>query len=192
VKRLPGARAFGKGSLARLFGAGGLIALSTALVAGCVTVYVQPAPTAALSPWGSLGHGVPVPTPRETPQPTPRPSPQPRPTPVSSFAFTSADYAIQGAPTFALGTEPYLVTITVKGMYAESGWCDLSFDGSTGPALRVKSEAPNKVHSASAVMQYVPGQSDSERQWWIGDQPMVTIHLDGLCIGFEVRGVRQN
>jgi hypothetical protein len=166
----------------------GLITLSTAFVAGCVTVYVQPAPTATMVPAVTW----PPPALPEIRQPTPRPSPQPRPTPVSSFAFTSADYAVQGAPTFALGTEPYLVTITVTGIYAESGWCALSFDGSTGPALRVKSEAPNKVHSASAVMQYVPGTDAWAASLALLNGPMVTIHTDGLCIGgFEVRGVRQ-
>jgi hypothetical protein len=90
---------------------------------------------------------------------------------VSSFTFTNADYADQGAPSFVLGTEPYLVTLIVTGIYAESGWCALSFDGSTGPQLRVKSEARNKVNSASAVMQFVPSQSDLDRTLWAMEQP---------------------
>jgi len=186
VKRLPGARASGEELLARLLGVGALIALSTAVVAGCVNVYVQPAPT--------TGGFVPLGTPFRPASPRPRITGQPGPTPVSSFTFTGTG---PGEVTAALGEGSFWVTLTVTGTPAgEWGWCSLSFERSAGPELMLKVDPGNKAHSASARMQYVPEYfSKPPDNWEISLEamrwPMVTLLVRGLCPAWEVRGERK-
>jgi len=213
VKRLPRGRASGEGLLARLLELGGLIAVCTALVAGCVNVYVQPAPTAtfALLAPGSL------PTPRFTLRPTA--IPQPGATPVSSFTFTGS------GPGFVpawLGDKPYLVTLTVTG-----GGCGIVFEsigdakmreGVPGPLpglpggipgvpgldvapksdwLWVEAELGGHTErSASAVMQYEETDVNDPpgagwEQSWAFYWPAVAIRIEGDCPTWEIRGERK-
>ena len=165
----------------------GLITLSTALVAGCVNVYVQPAPTARLAPWGSA---VLLQTPFPLRQPTLRPSPGPVFTTVSSFNLTSANYEVQGASSFVLGWDAYLVTFKVTGTHAQSGWCAMSFVGSSGPDLVVDYEAGTKVYSASAVMRYVHANDDRGGMMLL-NRGQVAIMVAGDCPNWEIHGQRQ-
>jgi hypothetical protein len=99
----------------------------------------------------------------------------------------------QGTNTFVLGMEPYLVTLTVPETHAAIWeWCAISFEGSEGPELKVENEAGKKVHSASAVMQYVPGTDAWSQGLALMSQPWVTIITSGgVCWDWEIHGERQ-
>ena len=197
MKRLPGARASGEELLARLLGVGALIALSTAVVAGCVNVYVQPAPT--------TGGFVPLGTPFQPASPRPRITGQPGPTPVSSFTFTGTG---PGEVTAALGDKPYSVTLTVTG-----GGCGIVFEdvGSAKVRAELGLEAPtygdgwlwvaaelggHTVRSASAVMQYHEEYVNDPPAGWEQSLagflwPLVAIRVAGDCPTWEIRGERK-
>ena len=155
-----GLKSPGTGRRVGLIGIGGLLALLAITIAGCINVYVQPTPTieTATQPTGRT-------------VPYPNPTPEPFPTPVSSFAFTSTDYwnsawSSSSSSEFSLGTERYLVTMTVLDTSSQWEWCGISGDWSDDSQyawLKVVNKPGATVHSASAVLHYTESTNALDR-----------------------------